>query len=38
MLAADLNPGEHCLVLKTSKEKNPKSKGNAGRIQQFLVN
>jgi ubiquinone/menaquinone biosynthesis C-methylase UbiE/lysophospholipase L1-like esterase len=38
ILAADLKPGEHKLVLRTAAEKNPQSKGHAARIVKFLVN
>ena len=38
MLAVDLTPGKHRLVLKMSTQKNAKSKGHAARIQQFMVN
>jgi hypothetical protein len=35
---AELKPGEHELVLRTSADKNPKSQGRAARILQFLAN
>ncbi len=38
MLCADLPPGRHQLVLRTTDEKNEKSKGHAVRIVRFLVN
>ena len=38
MLANDLTPGPHRLVLKSAASKNEKSKGHAIRIQQFLAN
>lgn len=38
MLDADLGPGAHELVLRTTGEKHPKSQGHAARIVRFLVN
>ncbi len=38
ILADDLKPGPHTLLLKTTEEKNPDSKGNACRIRYFFVN
>ncbi len=38
VLADTLKPGEHTLILKTTSEKNPESKGNACRIRYFFVN
>jgi sialidase-1 len=38
VLADTLEPGEHTLILKTTEEKNPESKGNACRIRYFFVN
>lgn len=38
VLADDLEPGPHTLILKTAEEKNPESKGNACRIRYFFVN
>ena len=38
MLDADLEPGQHELILRTSDKKNPKSRGHAARIVKFLVN
>jgi len=35
---AELKPGDHELVLRTSSEKNPRSQGHAARIIQFLAN
>lgn len=37
VLAADLKPGKHELVLRLSDKKNPKSKGHAARIVRFLA-
>ena len=38
MLAEDLAPGMHTLILQVSKARNPKSCGNALRIMNFAVN
>lgn len=38
ILEAELKAGKHTLTLRTSKEKNPKSKGNACRIRRFVAN
>ncbi len=38
VLADTLKPGPHTLILKTVKDKNPESKGNACRIRYFFVN
>ena len=38
MLAEDLAPGMHTLILQISKSRNPKSCGNAVRIMNFAVN
>ncbi|MEN8226589.1 MAG: sulfatase-like hydrolase/transferase [Bacteroidota bacterium] len=37
-LASGLNPGEHLLQIKVSKQKNPESVGNSCRIRYFFVN
>lgn len=38
VLDAELNPGSHELILRTTNKKNPKSRGHACRIVHFLVN
>ncbi|MFW6162201.1 MAG: SGNH/GDSL hydrolase family protein [Planctomycetota bacterium] len=38
VFAADLEPGKHTLVLRTSDHRNPKSQGHAARILAFAAN
>jgi len=38
VLAADLKPGKHKLVLRISRDKNSQSEGNACRIKTFFIN
>jgi hypothetical protein len=38
MLAADLKPGEHRLILRVGKDRNSLSQGNAIRILDFTAN